>query len=254
MPNAMNSESKTDTEKRVFEWFANAAGLRVVGQIQQPDPPDIVAEIDGHGRVAFELVCVDAQEEFYKHEKFRKTDAAMERELASLPEARRVALVQKFSDAEINVQLPEDVPWKAVSFEPIWDILEKLPPAFEEEVRCPAHVAEFLWIYRNAGHKGPTFSTISGGMVLNINLDPIANKLAKRYDSEPLELLAYTNLQDIAHRSDSATVEALVCSKLRGSSFRKVWLFDAMLKRLELSVALTDVGAGGGFQIFRARP
>jgi hypothetical protein len=250
----MKVEPKAQRERRIFEWFAKAAELQVLGGIEQPDPPDIVVEVAGQGRVAFELVCVDARSAFFQNEKFRKTDTAMECGLTALPEAKREVLTRNFADAEINVQLADEVPWKAVSLQPLWDILEMLPPGFEGEARCPPAVAQFLWIYRHTSHVGPTFSTIGGGWVPNINLAAIENKLAKKYETTaPLELLAYSQLHDIAHRADFGAVRTLACAQLRGSSFRRLWLFDGMLQKVELSVAVIDQGVGAGLQIFPAK-
>jgi hypothetical protein len=54
-------------ERGIFECFAQAAGLVVRPQsIAQPDPPDILCEIEGLGQVAFELVQLDDAEELQR--------------------------------------------------------------------------------------------------------------------------------------------------------------------------------------------
>ena len=251
----MKVEPKAQRERRIFEWFASAAKLELLGEVEQPDPPDIIVAVAGQGRVAFELVCVDAKSEFFAHEKFRKTDDAMERGWAALPQAMRERMGAKFADAEINIQLPTETRWKDISLQGVWEALDRLPASFIGDVPCSANVADSLYIYRDANHVGPTFSTLSGGWVPNISLSAIENKFAKKYALlVPLELLAYSHFHDIAHRSDYDAVEALARAKLRASSFRKLWLFDGMLRKIDLSVALTDGGPGGGFKTFRAYP
>jgi hypothetical protein len=50
---------KREHELRTFQQFCDAAALRIVPDtVRQPDPPapDLIAELEGNGRVAFELV------------------------------------------------------------------------------------------------------------------------------------------------------------------------------------------------------
>jgi hypothetical protein len=55
---------KNVEERALFARFAADAGLPViVASITQPDPPDILSEIEGLGRVGFELVQLDARQE-----------------------------------------------------------------------------------------------------------------------------------------------------------------------------------------------
>ena len=49
--------AKQERERRVFIALAPLIGLDVVlGSIRQPDPPDVIREIVGRGRLAAELV------------------------------------------------------------------------------------------------------------------------------------------------------------------------------------------------------
>jgi hypothetical protein len=59
--------AKADLERAIFERFAQDAGFTVRAQsITQPDPPDVVCEFEGLGRVAFELVQLDDAEELQR--------------------------------------------------------------------------------------------------------------------------------------------------------------------------------------------
>jgi hypothetical protein len=55
-------EEKAPHERRIFVEFCAAFGLAPDG-ITQPNPPDIIADLDGRGRVAFELVRVNHSDE-----------------------------------------------------------------------------------------------------------------------------------------------------------------------------------------------
>jgi hypothetical protein len=58
---------KGDLERAIFERFAEDAGLVVRPQsITQPDPPDILCDVEGLGQVAFELVQLDDTEELQR--------------------------------------------------------------------------------------------------------------------------------------------------------------------------------------------
>jgi len=58
---------KAQEERGIFECFAQVAGLVVRPEsITQPDPPDILCEIDRLGQVGFELVQLDDQLELQR--------------------------------------------------------------------------------------------------------------------------------------------------------------------------------------------
>ncbi len=59
--------AQADLERAIFERFAQDARLVVRAQsITQPNPPDILCEVEGLGRVAFELVQLDDAEELQR--------------------------------------------------------------------------------------------------------------------------------------------------------------------------------------------
>jgi hypothetical protein len=59
--------AKGDLERAIFERFAEDAGLVVQPQsVTQPDPPDILCDVQGLGHVAFELVQLDDTEELQR--------------------------------------------------------------------------------------------------------------------------------------------------------------------------------------------
>lgn len=59
--------AKALEERGIFGCFAQAAGLVIRPEsITQPDPPDILCEIEGLGQVGFELVQLDDQGELQR--------------------------------------------------------------------------------------------------------------------------------------------------------------------------------------------
>jgi hypothetical protein len=55
-------EEKAAHKRRIFAEFCAASRLSP-DSITQPNPPDIIADLDGHGRIAFELVRVNHSDE-----------------------------------------------------------------------------------------------------------------------------------------------------------------------------------------------
>lgn len=232
----MKKRTKAEKELSIFRKFAEAAGLEVCGEVAQPDPPDIVADIANHGRVAFELVCLNPQSEFFRLEHFFKTDDALERAFAELPDIRRAELSERLADAEVTVMFPPTIPWKQIAIGGLWDLLAKLPRNFDGEVKCSPALAETLWVVRTKDSNGPLFRSLSGGEVPRLVCERVTQKLSRPYDcAEPLELLAYTEHMDIAHCSDIEEVDRIADAHLARSRFRKLWLFDGMLEKIELA-------------------
>ena len=66
-------DPKATEERGIFERFTQDARLSVRPQsVTQPDPPDILCEIEGLGRVAFELVQLDVADEMQRMNYFRR--------------------------------------------------------------------------------------------------------------------------------------------------------------------------------------
>ena len=63
---------KQELERGIFEEFARSAGLKIVqGMVSQPDPPDVLCEVEGLGPVAFELVQLDSRDELSRMNDFQ---------------------------------------------------------------------------------------------------------------------------------------------------------------------------------------
>ncbi|MGC2461410.1 MAG: hypothetical protein WA446_10645 [Steroidobacteraceae bacterium] len=145
--------TKNALERAIFERFAPDADLVVrADSISQPDPPDILCEIEGLGRVAFELVQLDDAQELarmgYLHRAGEFWSAATESLTAEVLERhrgaqinisfhtgadqkqRRAALqltaaklstLQEGSEGALFDKLPAGVEWAEVRHFPICD-------------------------------------------------------------------------------------------------------------------------------------
>jgi hypothetical protein len=99
---------KSAEERGIFERFAEAAKLEVVpGSIEQPDPPDIVCNIVGLGRVGFELTAVDDAKELARMALNGRTSALWTRELASLDSLTQARLRASHSNVQIAIEYAE---------------------------------------------------------------------------------------------------------------------------------------------------
>src|ERR1700728_4379343 len=98
----MASKHKATTaalEIGVFRRFAASAGLTVEGEIEQPNPPDILCSVQGLGRVAFELVRLDDTDELQRMGYFQRTNEFWK---GAMQQAAPGALASH-SAAQINV-------------------------------------------------------------------------------------------------------------------------------------------------------
>ena len=72
---------------------------RVQGTISQPDPPDILCEVEGLGRVAFELVQLDSPDELSRMNDFQGVRALWAEAVEGLQPASRA----RHMNAQIDV-------------------------------------------------------------------------------------------------------------------------------------------------------
>jgi hypothetical protein len=92
--------TKALEERGIFECFAQAAGLVVrPGSISQPDPPDILCELEELGPVGFELVQLDDQGELQRMKYLRRGPEFWEESLREIPQD----VVERHRAAQINV-------------------------------------------------------------------------------------------------------------------------------------------------------
>jgi hypothetical protein len=229
-------------ERRHFEMFCTAAELPLVpGSIEQPEPPapDLVAEFQGMGRVAFELVRLNDPDHLTRFRLMQQMPGFLERQFAALPVERHQALTAKYIDAHIIVDFhgAATLAQRRRVLPYVWEVMEGLPDGYQGKVdlygREPPAELSMIWINRIITGGRPWFRSQTAGFVLPLRVEEIERKLQKRYDTEaPLELLAYVENGEVAHQSDVDQITEIVARLLPTSQFRRVWVYEGLLRRI----------------------
>jgi hypothetical protein len=236
---------KRHRELRTFEQFCAAAGLQIVlGSIRQPDPPgpDLIAELEGEGPVAFELVRLNDPEQLTRLNLMSQTPQFLAAAFAALPEEMHARFCALYADGIITIQFRGAVDLgqrrKALPF--VWETLASLQTGFSGKVdlwdlRAPEAV-ELIWVNRGKTPGGvPFFKTQTAGYVLPLAAERIGEKLQKRYQcAEPLDLLAYVHWGELAHINAADEIKAIVNQHLHGSQFRQVRVYEGLMRRVAL--------------------
>lgn len=184
------------TEQKIFRRFAEVCPLAIcLDSIEkrQPPQPDILCEIKGKGKVAFEMVeLVDSGFSRRLHggvdlrRQFKKTCE------------QRPAMKNSFGDAFIYVEFHSHLSKQKRNecVARIVNLLLKMPPNFEGDVPLNkeprlAKVVKDLAVQRG-NFKEPFFGTIPAGRRVDRSLSLIKQKFKKSYKTTaPIELLAY---------------------------------------------------------------
>jgi hypothetical protein len=237
----VTADRKRAAERAVFERFAATAEIRVVpGSLVQPDPPapDIAADIEGAGRIAFELVRLDADDEFLSRRMFLEARELLDSEFQKLPEPQRTAIETKFSSSGIAVEFHRfaDTAARRRALAMVWPLIEDLPASHDGEVdMCGRAIqdVESLWVIPEPERTSLYFRSFIVGSPMPVHAERLSEKLQRRYVcAEPLELLAYNEVEQLAHLADEQRIRDAVESQIAGSQFRRVWVFDGYLNRV----------------------
>jgi hypothetical protein len=236
---------KREHELRTFEQFCAAAGLTIVpGTVGQPvaPAPDIIAEIEGAGRVAFELVRLNDSDQLTRVNLMQQTPQLLAAAFEVLPPDMHARLCSMYADGIIKVQFRGAVDpgqrKKALPF--IWKTLAERPAGFSGKVDLwelgAPEAIELIWVTRGKTVGGiPNFESQTAGYVLPLAAGRIGEKLQKRYEcAEPLELLAYVHWGELAHANAADEIASVVNRHLSGSQFRQVWVYEGLLRRVAL--------------------
>jgi hypothetical protein len=82
---------------------------------------------------------------------------------------------------------------------------------------------------------GPLFNTQSASYAYPAQIARVIDKLQKPYScAEQLELLAYADRGELSFANDLPALSEAVELHLPGSAFRRVWVFEEMLRRATL--------------------
>lgn len=238
-------EGKAAHELRIFLEFCEAAGL-APSSITQPDPPDIAAELEGHGRVAFELVRVNHADELLSDKMLRESTFFLADQFAQLPASQRARLSAMYADANVLLQFTPaaNAGQRKQALPFVWTSLESRGAGAEGCLfkssawltTCVPSYLDMVYVSRLRGLTGgPQFNTQSASYVYPIQIARVIEKLHKPYSStEPLDLLAYADNGEFSFARDLPELTGAVRLHLPGSAFRRVWAFEELQRRASL--------------------
>jgi hypothetical protein len=223
-------------ERGIFEEFARSAELDVTrSPISQPDPPDILCEVHGLGKVAFELVSLDSGDELRRMGYFQRVEEFWAEELKrAAPE-----VLKRHSNAQINVTFCNAASQndRRAALGNLISALEHLGPDDEGEVfgEMPAAL-ESADIIRVPISDGPGIREFSvhavrfenpGWAPIGIDLSRIDAKI-KKYEKGwgvRAELLAYSRwgmpFSDQMHNA-----AGYLAGRMPGGIFARAWIFE----------------------------
>lgn len=235
--------AKALEERGIFECFAHAAGLVVRPEsITQPDPPDILCEIQGLGQVGFELVQLDDQGELQRMKYLGRGAEFWEEALQEMPHDA----LERHRAAQINVAFDEQAnqAQRRRALKLIADVLRKMPEGVEgalftdmpeglksAELRCFRAITD-----------GPLMREVSGFAVtfeprrvapVGIDFERIQSKIDRYADGwgMPAELLAYARwgmpFSDQMHEASR-----FIASRFPGGIFRRGWIYEVTSRRV----------------------
>ncbi len=240
-------ETKDAHERRVFVEFCRAAGLPVIPesiQQPQPDPPDIIADIEGQGRVTFELVRLNHDDELHSRKLLTESSYFLSEQFAKVADPQRTRLAAMYADAHVLVQFTAtaDAGRRKRALPFLWAFLESRPAGAKGElyrvypwqVTCAPAELQMVYVSRwPEKHAGPEFNCQSASYAYPIQIERVVEKLRTPYGRKgSLELLAYVDFGEISFARDLPALEAAVREHLPGSAFRRVWAFEEMLNRV----------------------
>ena len=241
MPNA--STAKALEERGIFECFAQAAGLVVHPEsITQPDPPDILCQIEGLGQVGFELVQLDDQGELQRMKYLGRGPEFWEEALREIPhdvvERHRAAQINVVFDAGANQARRRDALRLIVATlrktpeRTEGTLLPEMPEGLESaELRC----------FHSITH-GPLMREVSGFAVkfepgriapVGIDLERIQSKIDRYKDGwgMPAELLAYARW-GMPFTDQMHDAPRFLTSRFPGGIFRRGWIYEVTTRRI----------------------
>lgn len=235
-------DHKRSHERRVFERFCRAAGFSIVpGTLRQPAPPapDITVTLVGLGKVSFELVSLDDNEERKASSTLHTATAFIDTEFARAPAEKRRSLQDRYSDAEITIEFltSSSRTDRIKALAGLWDILELQNRSVHGRLDISAldqpPAIRSVWICRVEPRLTPKFRTFSLTITRPVDPDRIIDKLSRHYACDsPLDLLAYKQVGELAFIDDVNRLTAAVVTYLPTSAFRNVWAYECMTHRV----------------------
>lgn len=232
----MGRMPKSEVELATFQALAPLIGLQVVpGSIRQPDPPDIVCEVQGAGVMAFELVALDADETRMRLDNMGAIDDAWDAALSSFSPEHQVAIRAVTRHVYFNLMFSNEAGSRdrTAACRTLQEFLMAHPQhtgVVSNDALGNPRGFEGAIIHRERVTNGPKFSHFSGASWQPPQAEKLRAKLQPgRYDGVglPLELFAYSVHDELELAVGSLeALQQLVVTQLPASSFRRAHLFN----------------------------
>lgn len=240
-PETMKNE-RADTELRVFNSFACAAGLpKGLAEKRQPPEPDVLFH-DPHGSPrAFELVELIDQDYRSRVGLLVNTKTALCAHYEGFPSEKRGLFDQKYGDALLYFRFRPSLTFnrRRSAFPAIFEKLLLLPDGFAgdalEDDPSLASLVDGVTISR--GHfKGPIFDPECIGWIGNPSVPAISRKFEKRYETaHTIELLAYIDINPMfPDEVWLGDLTEFLDSTPKPLPFARIWVFDVGHKKVKL--------------------
>jgi hypothetical protein len=234
--------AKADLERAIFERFAQDAGFTIRAQsITQPDPPDVICEVEGLGRVAFELVQLDDAEELQRMGYLHRAPEFW----SEATDALGQEVMQRHQGAQINVEFHPKANQRErrAALKLIAAALSELPEGTEKalfEKPPPGLITADLKSFPMKD--GPLIFEMSGFSVkfdpsrcgpVGIDLARIDKKVALYRDGWDVraELLAYARwgmpFSDQMHEAPQ-----YLATRFPAGIFARAWIYEVTSRRI----------------------
>jgi hypothetical protein len=225
----------TRKELAVFSDFALASGLRVVeGSVEKrpPPEPDVLCEIEAEGPVAFELLELVDQERVARPRGIQdEVEDGFGEGFSEMAEPERVRLKERLGNATVRVLMSRNVSSsrRRTAISMVLRALLDADERFEGDYPLPGKLRVIARVTIVRGNfSGPRFKCISGSSYDPIPGEGLARKFQKVYKSHaPIELLAYFSDQHAPPQEEVHRFTQSIESSIKGSRFRRVWIYDA---------------------------
>ncbi len=233
--------NKAVRERGIFEAFAKVVPFTVVpGSIEsrkEPEP-DILCHIEGRGQVGFELTELIDQAYMDRLGVTFSTKRYLEN-YCELETADLALFRDKYSDALLHFEYSQETSLKERkgAAKKAFPKLLNLPDNSDSEfLKSDPELAPVLqWVQINrVGCVGPIIDVSSFVRLGDPTDQAIRKKFSKSYECNyPIELLAHINWGIMPHEEVWRASAEKAASKISGSPFRKLWVFDCTDNRIK---------------------
>ena len=233
-------------ELPIFRLFADACGLPIDPESiekRKPPEPDILCNVVGEGAVAFEMVELIDQKKIARPMGDQMDLMIYFRDShENLPDGIKVEFDKRFGNAHVLSKLRSDytIRKRKKIVHDILDQMMRIDPDFEGTFPMREGEIEVASVRITRGNfAGPIFRVMAAASYNPVPLDRLRAKFEKSYRSHaPIELLAYYDRQHAPLEEQLRELCSFIEAHMGGSSFRRVWIFNANARRICYPVAV----------------